>query len=85
MNRTEAKRHLDAHNWSQAERHFRAVLAEPKRSSADRLELLIGLTEAQRCLRSSAEAALSMPRRSKRWPAPRTVPATTTWPACHGK
>lgn len=48
MNRTEAKRHLSARNWIQAEQHFREALDERKRSSADRLGLLLGLTEAQR-------------------------------------
>ncbi len=48
MNRVEAHRHLDARNWSEAEKHFQAALEEPRRSSADRLELLLGLIEAQR-------------------------------------
>ncbi len=48
MNRVEAHRHLDARNWSEAEKHFQAALEEPRRSVTDRLELLLGLVEAQR-------------------------------------
>jgi len=48
MNRSEARRHLDAGNWVQAERHFQCALDEPRRSIADRLELLLGLAQAQR-------------------------------------
>jgi tetratricopeptide (TPR) repeat protein len=49
MNRTEARRHAQARNWGEAERYFQAALAERERSSVDRLELLLGLAEAQRC------------------------------------
>lgn len=48
MNRSEAQRHLGARNWSQAERHLQCALEEPRRSAADRFELLLGLAEAQR-------------------------------------
>lgn len=61
MNRTEARRHLEAGNWCEAERHLRAALAEPRRSAADRLELLAGLAEAlrgQSKLEEAAETAL---------------------------
>lgn len=47
-NRSEARRHLDARNWSEAEKYFQLALEEPRRSSVDRLELLLGLAEAQR-------------------------------------
>lgn len=48
MNRTEAKRHMEARNWSEAQKHLQAALAERKRSAADRLDLLLNLCEAQR-------------------------------------
>src|SRR5580704_3024772 len=48
MNRSEARRHLDARNWSEAEKHLQCALQEPRRSTADRLELLLGLAAAQR-------------------------------------
>lgn len=48
MNRGEAQRHLDAGNWSEAEKYFQLALDEPRRTTVDRLELLLGLTEAQR-------------------------------------
>ena len=56
MNRSEARRHLDARNWSEAEKHLQAALEEPRRSAADRFELLLGLAEAQRGQYKLAEA-----------------------------
>jgi tetratricopeptide (TPR) repeat protein len=49
LNRTEAQRHSQAGNWSEAERHFQLALEEREHSTVDRLELLLGLAEAQRC------------------------------------
>lgn len=66
MNRTEAQRHLSARNWSEAEKHVQAALAERRRSASDRAELLIGLAEAQRgqgkleAARESAAEALKL-------------------------
>jgi tetratricopeptide (TPR) repeat protein len=48
LNRVEAYYHLEARNWSEAEKYFLAALEEPRRSTVDRLELLLGLAEAQR-------------------------------------
>ncbi len=46
--RTEAQRHLAAGNWSEAENYFQGALEEKHHSTADTLELMLGLTEAQR-------------------------------------
>jgi tetratricopeptide (TPR) repeat protein len=48
LNRNEAQRHLDARNWSEAEKHLQLAVGEPQHSTLDRLELLLGLAEAQR-------------------------------------
>jgi tetratricopeptide (TPR) repeat protein len=49
LNRNEAHRHLQASNWSEAEKHFLLALEEKQHSRIDRLELLLGLAGAQRC------------------------------------
>jgi tetratricopeptide (TPR) repeat protein len=48
MNRVEGERHLAARNWTEAEKHLTAALEERRHSSKRRLDLLLGLTEAQR-------------------------------------
>lgn len=48
LNRTEAQRHLEARNWSEAEKHFQLALEERHHSTVDNLELLLGLAEVQR-------------------------------------
>jgi tetratricopeptide (TPR) repeat protein len=55
-NRVEGERHLKARNWSEAEKHLTLALAERSHSSAKRLGLLLGLTEAQRHQGKVAEA-----------------------------
>jgi len=56
MNRVEGQRHLEAHNWTEAERHLTAALAERRRSPARHLDLLLGLAQAQRGQNKFAEA-----------------------------
>jgi tetratricopeptide (TPR) repeat protein len=56
MNRVEGQRHLDARNWTEAEKHLTAALAERRHSSKRRLELLLGLVQAQRRQTKFAEA-----------------------------
>jgi tetratricopeptide (TPR) repeat protein len=48
LNRSEAERHLEAHNWSEAEKHFRAALEEKHHKAPDRVALLLGLAETER-------------------------------------
>jgi tetratricopeptide (TPR) repeat protein len=48
LNRNEAQRHLQAGNWSEAEKHFQLALEEKQHSTVDKLELRLGLAEAQR-------------------------------------
>ncbi len=48
MNGIEGQRHLDARNWSEAEKHLALALAERRHSFKRRLDLLIGLAPAQR-------------------------------------
>ena len=55
-NRVEGERHLATRNWSEAERHLTLALAERRHSSKRRLDLLLGLTEAQRKQGKSADA-----------------------------
>ena len=55
-NRVEGERHLKARNWSEAERHLTLALAERRHSSQRRLDLLLGLTEAQRRQGNSSDA-----------------------------
>jgi tetratricopeptide (TPR) repeat protein len=55
-NRVEGERHLAARNWSEAERHLTLALAERRHSSNRRLDLLLGLTEAQRKQGKDADA-----------------------------
>jgi tetratricopeptide (TPR) repeat protein len=49
LNRDEAQRHLQARNWSEAEKYLQLALEEKHYSAVDRLGFLLGLTEAQRC------------------------------------
>jgi tetratricopeptide (TPR) repeat protein len=56
LNRVEAERHLAARNWSEAENHFTLALAERKHSNKQRLDLLLGLKEAQRKQGKAADA-----------------------------
>src|SRR5271170_8246230 len=55
-NRVEGERHLAACNWSEAENHLTKALAERRHSSQRRLDLLLGLTEAQRKQGKASEA-----------------------------
>ncbi len=55
-NRMEGERHLASRNWSEAERHLTLALAERRHSSKRRLDLLLGLTEAQRKQGNVSEA-----------------------------
>lgn len=70
MNRVEGQRHLDARNWTEAERYFTAALAERKHSSERRLELLLGLGQAQghqskfELAEQSVEAAIQLANQS---------------------
>jgi tetratricopeptide (TPR) repeat protein len=56
LNRVEGERHLTARNWTEAEKHLSAALAERKHASKRRLDLLLGLKEAQRKQGKPAEA-----------------------------
>jgi tetratricopeptide (TPR) repeat protein len=55
-NRVEGQRHLTARNWSEAEKHITLALAERRHASSVRLDLLMGLTEAQRKQGKASEA-----------------------------
>jgi tetratricopeptide (TPR) repeat protein len=56
VNRVEGLRHLGAHNWTEAEKHLSRALAERRRGAKERVELLLGLAQAQRGQRKQAEA-----------------------------
>jgi tetratricopeptide (TPR) repeat protein len=56
MNRVEGQRHLSARNWSEAEHHLTLALSERKHSGERRLDLLLGLAEAQRKQGKATEA-----------------------------
>jgi tetratricopeptide (TPR) repeat protein len=56
LNRVEGERHLASRNWREAENHLTLALAERRHSSKRRLDLLLGLTEAQRKQGKAAEA-----------------------------
>lgn len=56
LNRVEGERHLATRNWSEAERHLALALDERRHSSNRRLDLLLGLTEAQRKQGKAADA-----------------------------
>src|SRR5579863_1765370 len=60
MNHEEAKRHLDARNWTEAEKHLNLALGERRRSARQRHELLLGLARAQRGQRKFAESEESL-------------------------
>ena len=46
LHRMESQRHLDARNWSEAEKHLVIALAERRHSSQRRCELLLNLERA---------------------------------------
>src|SRR5258705_3196872 len=56
MNHEEAKRHLDARNWTEAEKHLTLAVGERRRSAKRRHELLVGLAWAQRGQRKFEES-----------------------------
>ena len=56
MNRVEGQRHLDARNWCEAEKHLTVALAERRHTSKRRLDLLLGLAQAQRRQAKFADA-----------------------------
>ncbi len=56
LNRVEGERHLATRNWSEAEKYLALALDERRHSSKPRLDLLLGLTEAQRKQGKSADA-----------------------------
>ena len=56
MNHEEAKRHLDARNWTEAEKHLMLSLGERRRFAKGRHELLLGLARAQRGQRKFEES-----------------------------
>src|SRR5580693_1871573 len=55
LNRTEGQRHLDSHNWAEAEKHFTLALAERRHSKQRQCELLLNLEQAQRRQRKLGE------------------------------
>jgi len=55
-NRVEGQRNLTVRNWCEAERYFTLALAERRHASKVRLDLLLGLTEAQRKQGNASEA-----------------------------
>jgi tetratricopeptide (TPR) repeat protein len=55
-NRVEGERYLTSGNWSEAEKHLTLALGEGRRSDTQRLDLLLGLMEAQRKQGKAAEA-----------------------------
>ena len=48
LNQNEGQRHMDARNWSEAEHHLTAALAERNYQPMRRLELMLNLATAQR-------------------------------------
>src|SRR5271168_1549011 len=56
LNRVEGGRHLAARNWAEAENHLTLALAERRHASKVRLDLLLGLMEAQRKQGKTPEA-----------------------------
>ena len=59
FHRVEGRRHLDARNWAEAEKHLALALAERRHSKRRRCELLLDLEFAQRRQRKLAEAEQS--------------------------
>jgi len=57
LNRVEGERNLSVRNWSEAEKHLTLALAERRHSSKLRLDLLLGLKEAQRKQGKPSDAA----------------------------
>src|ERR1700693_5219842 len=62
MNHEEAKRHLDARNWTEAEKHLTLALGERRRSAKGRHELLVALAGAQRGKRKFVESEENLPK-----------------------
>jgi tetratricopeptide (TPR) repeat protein len=60
MNQQEAQRHLEARNWTEAEKHITLTLGERRRSAKQRHELMLGLARAQRGQRKFAESEESL-------------------------
>jgi tetratricopeptide (TPR) repeat protein len=56
LNQVEGQRHLDARNWTEAEKHLSLALQERRHSAKRRVELLLGLAQAQRKQRKLTEA-----------------------------
>ena len=56
LNRVEGQRHLEARNWTEAEKHLSLALDERRHSAKRRVELLLGLAQAQRKQRKLADA-----------------------------
>ena len=56
LNRNEAQRHLDAHNWSEAEKHLALAIEEKYHSAGSRLEMLVKMAEAQLAQSKLAQA-----------------------------
>jgi tetratricopeptide (TPR) repeat protein len=48
LNVSEAQRHLESRNWSEAEKHLAAALTERRHSSKRRIGLMLDLAKAQR-------------------------------------
>src|SRR5579862_730552 len=60
MNHEEAKRHLDARNWTEAEKYLNLALSERRRSAKQRHQLMLGLARAQRGQRKFTESEESL-------------------------
>jgi tetratricopeptide (TPR) repeat protein len=60
LNHVEGERHLKARNWTEAETHLRQAIHERKRPPKQKLDLLVGLMEAQRKQGKFADAAKTM-------------------------
>ncbi len=56
VNVTEGKRHLEARNWSEAEKHLTLALGERSRPAKQRIELMLSIETAQRHQHKLAEA-----------------------------
>lgn len=60
LNQTEGQRNLDAHNWSEAERYLSLAVEERRHPAKRRAELLLGLAQAQRKQRKTADAGKTL-------------------------
>ncbi len=56
LNVTEGQRHLEARNWTEAEKHLTLALGERSRSVKQRIELLLSIEKAQRHQHKLVEA-----------------------------